>query len=357
MRTARNLVLASGAGFFLTLSGPGEKVAFHPEAGSTLKKRFVEAADFTLDDLSLVVDGQDIGGMLGTLEVTFQQESKTEVTDMYEALGEGRPKKLARTFDVLASLVQLNASAEMGGQDQEIKASSELEGETVVFTWNEEKDAYDIAFQDGQGDADLLEHLSEDMDLRALLPQAEVSADESWKVDLQDLKALAMPGGNTGLVPQNADLDLENMDMFEEVFANFGQEFADLLDGDCTCTFRGIREEEGTRLAEIGVEVDVASSVDLTELLDQVIEKAVQVAGGEAIDMSIETADLNLDFEGEGTLLWNLQAGHLHSFQISGDAKVAFDFSISVEAEGECHDMEASLEASGSISQEVETGE
>jgi len=365
MHTPRTLVPAVSAGFLFVASGPplhdgAEKIAFHPEAGSTLHKTFLVNADFSLDELSVVVDGQDVGGMLGSLEITAQQETRYEVTDEYQELAEGRPKKLARTFDGLGSQFHMSLSSEMGGgdQDQEMKSSSELEGETVVFSWNDEKGAYDITFKDGKGDADLLEDLKEDMDLRSLLPSNEVSKDDTWKVELKDLQALAMPGGDLSLLPENSEVDPEQLDMFKDMFGDLGQNLADLLEGECTCTFRGVREESGSRLADIGVELKIACTIDLTEFFDKVMEKVMERAGGgDMPEISIETADLNLDYDGVGTLLWDLQTGHAHSFQISGDADLALDFSVSVEAQGESHAAEASLELSGTVKQEVETGE
>jgi hypothetical protein len=360
--SSRSLVPLLSTGLLCAFSGPrpswlapGEQLAFKPEAGSSLQKRFLSAMDFALDEMSMVVDGQDVGGMLGALEISGQQETKIEVTDVYDALGEGRPTKLARTFDGLGGIFNMSMSADMGGGEQEMKSTSQLEGETVVFTWNEEKGEYDVAFRDGEGDAELLADLKEDMDLRVFLPASEVAEEESWQVDLKELQALAMPGGDLRILPEDAELDAEQMEMFEEMFSGFGQDFADLLEGECNCTFRSVREEGDSRLAEIAIQIEIASTVDLTELLEEVIQKASEFAG-EMPDLSIDTADLNLDYEGEGVLLWDLEAGHMYSLEINGDAEMALDFSISLEVEGEQHAMEATLELSGSVRQEVETG-
>src|SRR5262245_30511009 len=107
MSTARAFVPALGVGFVFTFASNGEKLAFQPEAGATAEKSFTIAGDYSLDSLSLVVDGQDMGGMIGSIEVNVKQETKIEVTDIYKALAEGRPKELQRTFDTLGGSMHM----------------------------------------------------------------------------------------------------------------------------------------------------------------------------------------------------------------------------------------------------------
>jgi hypothetical protein len=78
---------------------------------------------------------------------------------------------------------------------------------------------------------------------------------------------------------------------------------------------------------------------------------------GEMIQFSIDGADLNLDFDGEGTLLWSLAAGRARAFHLSGDAIVGMDMVVGVEVEGESQDVDASVEFSGSVLHELVTSE
>lgn len=336
----------------------GEKIAFHPELGSSVQKIFTIKGDFELDQLSLVADGQDMADMLG-LELNMKTEAKYTVTDVIEALDPGRPKKLTRTFDDLEQLMQFTVSMQMGGgepQDEEVVLSSELEGQTVVFAWNAEKEGFDVTFQDSEGDPSVLEGLIEDMDLRVFLPDHDVAEKETWKVELANLESIATPGGDLRLTPEDAELDESDFDFLEEIGKDFQDKLEDLFEGECTCTFTGIREEDGQRLGEIGIKMEVASTLDLTQILTETITKLAEHEG-EMPEFSIDTADLNLDFDGEGILLWDMEGGRAHSFTLSGDAQIAFDISASVEAEGESHAFEASLEMSGGYEQALETGE
>ncbi|NOT31124.1 MAG: hypothetical protein HOP15_11805 [Planctomycetes bacterium] len=358
MTTVRTLLPALGAGLAFTLGDPADRPAFDPPAGSSLTKTFSIDGEFSLDEISVIMEGQDMGGMLPAIEMTMTQHSKIEVTDTYEAVAGGRPAVLLRTFDELAATVDMVISPPV--EVPEMASSSALEGKTVAFRWNPEKSEYELSFHEGEGEEELLEGLQEDMDLRLFLPQSEVAAGDSWTVALVELQHLLMPGGNLHMLPEGVDAEQgqEAVEMFEELFGDFGDEFADLLEGECTCTFKGAEEQDGVRLGEIAIELEVAANLDLSEFLDKVIRAAVAKEGVEGqFDFSIDTADLNLDFEGNGTLLWNLSAGRMHSFQLSGDVTIDMDLAVSFEVEDASQDVEASLELSGSLSQEIATRE
>jgi hypothetical protein len=348
MNTFRVLLPALGASLALAAGGPGEKLAFQPEPGTQLTKSYAMAIEFSLDDISLIVDGQDVGQMLGQLEMNFEQDVRIQVTDTYKAVADGRPTELLRTFDELAATGHVDVTpAEM--EMPEFTSSSTLEGKTVLFRWDEEAGEYERSFHEDSGDEELLEGIEEDMDLRVFLPASEVSKDESWSVDLADLRSVMSPGGNLRMLPEGIDVDMKSMEAFEELL-----EFEDLLEGECKCTFKGVREENGARVAEIAVELEVGTTQDLSEFLEEVIHTAIEASGAdEAVDLTVDTADFNLDFEGTGVLLWDLGAGRVHSFQISGDATVDIDLAVSVEAQGESHDLDASLELLGTLSEEV----
>ena len=100
-----------------------------------------------------------------------------EVSDRYEAVGEGRPTKLKRSFDKIGTSTHVSVSNPViGDKETDIPATSELEGVTVLFSWNDSAGEYDVAFADGaDGDEELLENLTEDLDLRGFLPDKEVS--------------------------------------------------------------------------------------------------------------------------------------------------------------------------------------
>lgn len=352
MNTARVFFPALGVGFVFTFGG-GEAIAFHPEPGSSVTKTFTSGGEYELDDLSLIVNGEDMGGMLGQLEMSMKALNTIEVTDAYKAVADGRPTELLRTFDALSGSMHMDVSAAGTNNTQNMDSSSVLEGKTVAFKWNAEKGEYERSFHESEGESKLLEDLEEDMDLRVFLPDSEVAVDATWTVELEQMMSLVMPGGDLSLTPQDGPDD-GSMDKFKEIFSQFGEQFGELLEGECKCTFKGARDENGVRVAEIAIELDVAATMDLTEMLDKAIQAAIEQSGaGEMVKFSLDTADLNLDFEGAGTLLWNLKAGRMLSFQMAGDATIEMDLAVGVEAQGQSQNVDASLKLAGSMHEEV----
>lgn len=336
----------------LAFVAPSDTPGFHPEAGAELTKAFTQRLDFDLEDLSIVVGGNDFSGMIGAIEMSIANTTTVRVADVYHAVADGRPEKLSRTFETLTDLTTVNVSSEAGGDDQELPGTSELEGRTVVFTWNAEDEGYDVAFAEEGGDAALLDGLEEDMDLRVLLPPGEIEKDAQWTIEIARLGSLVSPGGELSIVAE--DQGEEDFGPFEELIEGFADDFSKLLEGTCKCTYKGARDEGGTSVGEILVEIEIASSADLSDLLDQVLT-ALTEQFGEGPDVTIDSADLTIDFDGEGTLLWDLGQGRVHSFEMSGAANVAIDIAVTGEMDGESGDAELSAEFSGTVSQSVAT--
>lgn len=350
------LFSALGANVLLVGAGTGERLQFAPAAGTSLSKSFLSAGEFALDEMSLEADGQDVGAMLGSLEVGMETSTRVEVTDVYKAVGEGRPRELLRTYDTLESRTKMSMSQMEA--IPEVEATSELAGRTVRFLWNEESDDYDVSFHESDGDASLLDGLEEEMDLRFFLPTEEVAVDGSWKVELTALEPLVMPGGNLRMMPADAAMDPEAMAVMEGLMETFSQKVGDQLEGNCVCTFKGMREGSESRLAEIEIEIDITASLDLREFLQQAIQTGLAQSGQDfEIEFDISQADVTADYEGAGTLLWDTAAGRLHSLGLHGDLNLGFDIDVSLDAMGESHSMQASMEMSGEWRHEVTAGE
>lgn len=332
----------------------GETLAFHPEKGSTLAKSFVQRLEFALDAVSVQVDGMDLSQQVSQLEFGFDSTTTIDVTDAYKAVGEGRPLELLRTFDTLASDTNLDMS--MGAEIPEMEIASDLEGKTVAFLWNAEKDAYDLSFHECEGEDGLLDDLDEDMDLRFLLPEGAIEPGKSWTVPLKGLKSLVMPGGNLKLMPVGGASAPEDMEVFEGIMENVGKEFVDLLEGKCEATLRGVETVDGAKHGTVELAIDASVSMDLREILRQVIDTAMTKMPPEVeldLEFDIGTADLELSYEGTGTLVWDLTAGHFRTLTLEGDATMALKLSVKVSAMGESHSVDSSMEASGSVSHDI----
>jgi hypothetical protein len=176
-----------------------------------------------------------------------------------------------------------------------------LTGKSVRFTWNEEDGRYDLAWVGEEGEDEDLEGWAEDMDLRALLPGKETAVGGEWTVEGFALWRALVPG---------LDLDVFFDAMIaedEEVPEVVRVELKRLFEGsEARCTFVGSRSEDSADVAEI----TITARIEQTATFDP------SVFGEElrSEDVEMEDVEISLELELEGSLLWDLAAGHFASF-------------------------------------------
>ncbi|MHC4894086.1 MAG: hypothetical protein ACYTFV_12180, partial [Planctomycetota bacterium] len=339
---------------------PLEGLRFSPSEGMSLQKTYTVETDAELDDLSLLISGQDLGAMFAP-SMAISASSEVTFTDVYTSVADGRPSKLERTFDTLAN--EMSMSMEMMGESQEegSETSSPLEGQTIVFTWDDDAGEYGIEYaDDSAGDEDLLADLVEDTDMRWLLPGDDVSVDDSWDFDPAKMQHLLAPSGN--LQWEAEGVDDADMEEFEEMFGQFTdramEEAKKLLEGDSTATFLGAREVDGRQVGVVGIAVEIGSSADFASMMQEIIETAVEESGEEVPDdfeVYVEAADISLDVESEGEMMWDMETGTLYGMNMSADFEMAIDLVVSMTAEGDSQDLEVSAAFSGVMTAGVET--
>jgi hypothetical protein len=345
------LVAALAAPALLAFVAPADKVAFAPSEGASLTKTFTTSGTFQLDDLSVNVGGMD---QAPDMEMTISWAQNVAVTDTYESTKDGAPVKLRRTYDELGQELEVDVVVDMsamGGDTQEDGASgsgsSDLEGKTVNFVWDEDDGSYKKSYHDEEGDEDLLEGILEDMDLRALLPSEEVSEGDEWEIDLAGLTSILAPGGDLKIELEMDGEEMEGPDPSD--LADINELMKDLLDGEATGKYVGQREVDGTKygVCEINIEIDTAK--DMTDMLEEMMGEQMP----EGMDVSFDRMDLELTLESKGELLWDLRGGHVHAFSIEGDMTIVLDMGMSMDMGGQEMTMEMSMEMSGTLGQEV----
>ncbi len=332
---------------------PGASIEFGVSEGATVKKTFANVVEIALDDMSMTMNGEE-PPMMPEMDMTVTTTYDVVVEDEYLALMDGAPKKLKRTYESITTETAVAMEIDMMGNvqnnDVSIPSSSELEGETVLFTWNGESSEYDASFPDDEGDKELLENLSEDLDLRSLLPDGEVSEGDEWTIDAASLAAVLAPGGDLKLVPEDVEgMDMGGMDMGGNM-GSMSDWFNEGLTGKVTGTFVEMVKEGDDSLAKIKVVVKIENAVDLTEMIQEAMENAEMPPEAEGMEMDIDHMDLEIEFEAEGELLWNLAAGHAQSLELSGDFAMVMDMgmAMSIPGMGEM-EMEQTIEMSGTM--------
>jgi hypothetical protein len=318
--------------FLLALAPSADELSFHPAKDAKSKKTLAIEVELNVKDASFSVNGDPMPA-----EALDQIKSQALLLDLsvgatetFLASRDGRPVDLVRTYD------DLKASVEMGDNQQTLDEVKEFEGKSVRFTWNDKEKAYDKVWHESKGEDAALEDLIDDMEVRALLPDRKVSSGDTWDVPAKDLEPLFLPGGM--LSPKGKD----DAGEFDEIAEGVGKQLEDAFkDFKVVCTYKGAREEGGVRVAEVTFRYDGKARVDLAPILQKIQEKE----GGEGMPEMHFTANCGLDLKGEGTLLWDLGTGTLHSYTMNAD--VGLDVSVEMSGEQEGQSIEVSM--SGSI--------
>ena len=336
MNMKRTLVPLLAVPALFAFSGLGQEVRYAPKAGLSLTKTFSQKDETTLDDMSIVVNGQEQDPSMVGMEQDISNHLDVTLTDEYQTVADGRPTLLKRTYDKIASGANMKMSNQMmGDMTVNMTGKSALEDQTVVFTWNETEKDYAVKFakEDG-GDAELLADLTEDTDLRGFLPTSAVEEGATWEVEPEQLRNVLAFGGSL-------KIDMEAEDM-PEMMSGFGggaqnmpsaDQFLGDIEGTITAEYRGTRDEDGVKVAAIHLAVAVSSAKDMTDFFKEAMEKA-ELPEGMEMKMDYKSVDMEYELEGEATLLWNLAGGHVHSFELNGKATSTIDMSMSMEMEG-----------------------
>lgn len=279
-----------------------DDLAFKPAADSRVDKTFVHKLDLTLDEMHFKFGEEEVpSGDLGQFDLSIVDESKIEFSDHYVSLAAGRPKVLERKFVALASGGVEKVKTEDGGDERKTDRTSHLEGKTVIFKYGDEGGDPEIAFDEkSAGDKALLDGLVEDADLRAFLPGRAVADGDTWAIDAKHFNALFSPGG---------EMHLESSEPEEDSQVN-RVELRDNVQGKIKATYKGERDEKGVKVAVIALEFEVNTHADDDDELDEGVTQHSEYA---------------IDLKLEGELLWDNAAGHAHSVDIHGKAKVKIE--------------------------------
>ena len=330
----------------------GTEIAFSVESGTSLSKTYVTGVEVALDDFSMTMNGQELP-MTPEMVIDIHEMLEIEVEDTYSKVADGRPTLLTRSFDTLSHEMEMHMESSMNGEeimneDMAPEISSVLEGESVEFVWNEDEETYDIVLPDGSPlEEEDIEGLIEDMDYRALLPTEEVDEGDEWEIELGHLEGVLAAGGDFKLIPDDPEAlggagsgDLGNLSDF----------FNEEVEGEFLAVFDGIREIDDVEVAVIEISFELTNVVDLTDKYRDIF-KNLEFPGVDEVDP--EHVEMEITYEGEGLLIWNLKAGHFHSFETSGDFEMIQEQGMLLEVAGQEMSMEQHMEFSGTLSIEV----
>jgi hypothetical protein len=286
------------------------------------------------------------------IELTTTSSTTVVLVDEYGRIEDGRPARLKRTYGKISSKGDTTLSPPlMRDVETTSVGESKLEGEVVLFTWNAEEGEYDAAFAQGGGsDAELLDGLTEDTDLRGVLPHREVGLGDTWEVEPGVLHDVLAFGGALEL-----DVEVESDARYvADVGASPAHQptpdrFLGDLEGTVSAEHGGTREHAGEQVAVIQLAIAVTSTKDMTEHFRQVAER--EEPGGLQVSTKLQSSVIRFEFEGDAVVLWSLDGGHLVSLEMSGDTARAIEQHLSRSmAGGDETDVESIARFSGSQS-------
>jgi hypothetical protein len=309
------LKLSLGTALALASFAPGpDEVRYAPEKGLKVTRTCVTSGEFELESVRVTVDGEEHPAP-GKPSGSVSSEEKIVVSDELVAVVSGRPEKLARTFGEIHKQ-QTSSETRPDGEvaEQTQKLTCDLKGKRVTFTWNADDKRFDVqAAADQKLDADVLDGLDEDMDLRAFLPTKPVAKGDSWDIEPAAFHAVLWPGGR--LRYHDADKDEPDADELKLDAALYAS-----LDGDASVTYAGQREQDGVKVFVLHVKADLSRTGEFVSSSEH------GGAPGAKVKLKFTT-------KAEGDLLWSVEHAHLISLTLEGPA--AFTQGISYEWRGQ----------------------
>jgi hypothetical protein len=334
----------------LAFLSPLDTVRFGPKSGTEVKKSMTVGLEMNIEELNFVVDGEEMPPeALGeALDQAFVMEVVQTVTDKYIKVKEDQVEELIRSYD------SMQVTLEMGEEVTEETGTEGLAGKQVRFVRNDKTGAYDKEWFECEGEEQMLKSLSEDMDMRRLLPSGSVKPDQEWKLEGKDMGVLMWPGITSAedIDLSQADLDAQQAELAQMMMDDLGPRFEEALQGmKIGLKYVGVREVEGVELAEIAINIDGTMSMDMGEL----IEKIAASQGGEQMEGADITLTMTMGMKGEGALLWNNQNGHLHSYKLDATMDFAINGDLDVDVQGESHSASATIKLVGKANWDLST--
>lgn len=310
MTLAHSLAIA-GAALLASPQDVGEahRIVFAPEANARIGKSI--RVEHVLDTQVFGVDvGAEAAQELSRLKLTTSET--LTVDDEYRASANGRPTSLRRVYREILHDVRAFAP---GGSEPvvHLTATSPMKDLSVLFTWVPEENGYGRLYDAREGVEESLAALSEDLDLRELLPPRAVRVGERWEIEPSRLAETLAVGGKLPLAwsPEPEDPSLRNI--ATGVGGALYEVFGDAVRGRVAAELAEVAREGGDEIARIGVTIELETSRDQTTLLRNRMTRAEVMRG-----RVVTRAQILYRLDARAKLAWNLTHARVHAFELDG---------------------------------------
>jgi hypothetical protein len=344
----RALYLLSATLFFVPQTRA--TITFAPKADVSVTKTFTHKADLEATSVEISFSGMEDDPVV---DMNMSWERSQTFTDTYLVSAGGKPTKLRRDFGELEHEVEGNLAVESTGFSAEETSQgdgeSALTGQAVVFTRGEE-DQVEVEWVKGEGGKDdLLEGLLIEADLLGFLPGKDVSKGDSWDVDGPAFVRLLIPGGSSALELESGgdefSLEMTVVGLDPLFLSQLEQTLGEVKFCEATATFSGEREVDGVRMAVLELDVELEATCDVSDVMGKMLEDLP----GDEVFAELTSCDTLVAIEAMGEMLWNLDAGHVHALELTGDLRIELDRSVEVDSNGQLIEVDLTLELEGSL--------
>jgi hypothetical protein len=310
----RQIFTAVAAG--LLLAPDGAELVWAPTEGEEVRRSVrsvteLELVELVLEEAGTVEERED-------LSISLTNERTLELLDLLEAVGDGRPALLRRSFERIETFTSGTSVTPRWRRSTEVRGRSPLEGEAVEFAWDESLGDWTVEWGGAGGPDELLDGLVEDADLRRLLPPGgDVEEGDAWDVDPAALVDVFRMGGDLA-VDVRIPADAEEPEPVALGYFLCPREAAAAPEGEVVARDAGEGEYEGTRLVELELEVE-----DTRDVLEAIRAIGARSKGGFSDAEEFESARVELELEGTGELVWDLELGRAESLTIEAEVELA----------------------------------
>lgn len=327
---------------------------FAPAAGSALERTTTWTESMETVTVEILEDGVKTGE-IPKAESAIERTLSITTIDTHLRSAPNLPLELTRVFDDVTLEMEAEVTLVTGQGDVELTVAGEgeslLESIGVRFVWDAEKEEWKKTYADDfEASPELLDPLKPNAEFIALLPDpdTDIKVGARWEVDTSVLTEILVPGGS---VPLERMTDLTAIEgvldplLLPGPFDILGGEIEGEIEAHLVAIVDGI--------AEIELTVDVQIATEVIEQINELLEGAVP----DEATVEVLRASYGTQFDGKGTLLWNLEAGRMEGYEFGAESTINFEIGVNVDMQGASAEYVMTEERKGKIgvSVEVET--
>lgn len=328
-----------------------EGLFFQAAPETELTRTYTWTESMETQEVSILADGEETTDAPG-VESTVASTLSVTTVDRFVRTKLGGPLEIVRFFDDITyeSEGKIGFEAPTGAVEFDVsgEGESELDQIGVKFDFDADKDEWVKTYaKDYEGREELLEPLWPSTEFLRLLPEdpEELALGDRWDVDGDALLDLLVPGG---YVPMTRTSDLQVIEGVADPLLLPGA--FDLLDGEVEGKVRAQLDamENGTGIITFEVDVDVTKACieELTRVIDGIVPEGAR--------LEVNEANYAMALKGKGSLVWDLGAYHMRSFEFAADAEIEIQIEVQLEIGGEFSVYELSETRAGEIRLAVE---